>query len=262
MASTSQTEGTTQTERTQTWDAARYAANGRFVANLAGEVLSMLDAKPGERILDLGCGDGALTERIAATGADVTGCDADASMLSAAAERGLKTVEADMRVLSFHGEFDAVFSNAALHWVTDQTSVIRGIHQALRPGGRFVAEMGGLGNIASIRTALLAVMRRFDVDAEEIGGSFYPSEREYRALLEANGFHVVTMTLAPRPTWIAAGMEEWLRTFRSGVLARLPEQEREPVIAEVTGLLRPMLCDGGGQWWADYVRLRFHAVRD
>ena len=262
MASTPQTEGTTQTERTQTWDAARYAASGRFVANLAGEVLSMLDAKPGERILDLGCGDGALTERIAATGADVTGSDADASMLAAACARGLKTVEADMRVLSFHGEFDAVFSNAALHWVTDQSSVLRGVHRALKPGGRFVAEMGGLGNIAAIRAALQAVLRRYDLDAEEIAGSFFPSQADYAALLEANGFHVVTMALVPRPTFVKAGMEEWLRTFRSGVLARLPEQDREPVIAEATGLLRPMLCDGGGQWWADYVRLRFHAVRD
>ena len=262
MASTPHTESTTQTERTQTWDAARYAANGRFVANLAGEVLSMLDAKPGETILDLGCGDGALTERIASTGAEVTGCDADTSMLAAARERGLKTVEADMRSLPFQGEFDAVFSNAALHWVTDQASVIRGIHRSLKPGGRFVAEMGGLGNIASIRTALLSVLRRFSLDAEEIGGSFYPSEADYRVLLEANGFRIVTMALVPRPTLVKAGMEEWLRTFRSGVLERLPEVEREPVIAEVSDLLRPMLCDGSGQWWADYVRLRFHAVRD
>jgi trans-aconitate methyltransferase len=261
MASTSQTEHTTQTERTQTWDAARYAANGRFVANLAGEVLSLLDAKPGERILDLGCGDGALTERIATSGAEVIGCDADASMLAAAQLRGLATVEADMRSLPFHGEFDAVFSNAALHWVTDQTSVIRGIHRALKPSGRFVAEMGGLGNIASIRTALSAVLRRFNLDAEEIGGSFYPSDADYRALLEANGFRLVQIALVPRPTLVKAGMEEWLRTFRSGVLARLPDEEREPVIAEITGLLRPMLCDGGGQWWADYVRLRFHAER-
>lgn len=262
MASTSQTEPTKQTERTQTWDAARYAANGRFVANLAGEVLSMLDAKPSEDILDLGCGDGALTERIASTGATVTGCDADASMLAAARARGLKTVEADMRTLPFHGEFDAVFSNAALHWVTDQTSVLRGVHRALTPSGRFVAEMGGLGNIASIRTALLAVLRRFNLDAEQLGGSLYPSKNDYSGLLLANGFRIAKIQLVPRPTLIQTGMEEWLRTFRSGVLAYLPEADREPVIAEVTDLLRPMLCDGSGQWWADYVRLRFHAERE
>jgi trans-aconitate methyltransferase len=262
MASTSQTKLTTQTERTQTWDAARYAANGRFVAELAGEVLAMLDARSGERILDLGCGDGALTGHLIATsGADITGCDADGSMLTAARQRGLRTIQADMRMLPFEQEFDAVFSNAALHWVTDQASVIRGVHRALKPGGRFVAEMGGLGNIASIRTALSAVLNRFNLDAEALGGSFYPAEADYRRLLEANGFHVVTTALVPRPTLIKAGMEEWLRTFRTGVLTKLRPEDREPAIAEITALLRPILCDESGQWWADYVRLRFHAVR-
>jgi trans-aconitate methyltransferase len=262
MASTPQTAHTTQTERSQTWDAARYAANGRFVANLAGEVLSMLDAKPGEHILDLGCGDGALTETIASTGATVTGCDADESMLAAAARRGLKTVASDMRALPFQAEFDAVFSNAALHWVRDQNAVLRGVHKALKPGGRFVAEMGGLGNIAAIRATLRSVVRRYGIDAEDAAASFYPSQADYRTLLEANGFRVVTMALVPRPTAFKTGMDEWLRTFRTGVLNQLPEADREPVVLETAELLRPMLCDSTGQWWGDYVRLRFHAVRD
>ena len=221
MSSTPQTD-----ERTQTWNAADYAANGRFVADLAGEVFRMLAPRVGERILDLGCGDGALTEQIAATGADVVGCDADGSMLAGTAARGLNTVQADMRSLPFNEEFDAVFSNAALHWVREQDAVLQGIHRALRPGGRFVAEMAGLGNIAAIRTALQAVLSRYGIDAETAGASFYPSAEDYRLLLERNGFHVETMQLVPRPTRIDAGMEQWLRTFRKGVLAGLAETDR------------------------------------
>lgn len=256
MSSTPQTH-----ERTQTWNAAEYAANGRFVADLAGEVFRMLAPRAGERILDLGCGDGALTAQIAAAGAEVIGCDADASMLSAAEARGLQTVAADMRSLPFVAEFDAVFSNAALHWVRDQDAVLDGIHRALRPEGRLVAEMGGLGNIAAIRTALRAVLGRYGIDAEAAGASFYPSADEYRRLLERNGFAVERMELVPRPTWLNEGMEQWLRTFRKGVLAALPEADRNDAVAQIAELLQPMLCDSNGIWWADYVRLRFRAIR-
>lgn len=221
----------------------------------------MLAPRTGERILDLGCGDGALTAQVAAAGAEVVGCDADASMLSATAARGLQTVAADMRSLPFLDEFDAVFSNAALHWVRDQDAVLQGIHRALRPGGRFVAEMGGLGNIAAVRTALQATLQPCGIDAEEAGASCYPSADEYRLLLERNGFQVEQMELVPRPTRLEAGMEQWLLTFRKGVLAALNDPDRNKVVAETVELLRPMLCDSNGTWWADYVRLRFRAIQ-
>ncbi len=256
MSSTSQT-GTPA----QTWDAASYAAHGRFVADLATEVLAMLAAKTGERILDLGCGDGALTDRIAATGADVIACDSDDSMLAAASARGLHTIHADMRALPFTNEFDAVFSNAALHWVTDQDAVLQGVHAALRPGGRFVAEMGGRGNIASIRVALSAVLQRYNMDAERTAASFYPSAETYRRLLQANGFTVQALGIVPRPTFIASGMEAWLRTFRSGVLAELAERDRDQALVKIVDLLTPVLRDSNGAWWADYVRLRFTATK-
>lgn len=256
MSSTPQTP-----EQTQTWDAAEYAANGRFVADLAGEVFRMLAPRAAERILDLACGDGALTARIAATGAQVVGCDADLSMLAGTAARGLQTVHSDMRTLPFEEEFDGVFSNAALHWVREQDAVLQGIHRALRPRGRFVAEMGGLGNIAAIRTALQATLARFGVNAETAGASFYPSAGEYSELLERNGFQVEQMELVPRPTRLDAGMEQWLRTFRKGVLATLSEADRDAVVQEATALLQPMLCDSNGAWWGDYVRLRFRATR-
>ena len=246
----------------QTWDASQYAANGRFVADLAGDVFGMLAAKPGEHILDLGCGDGALTEKIAANGALVTGCDADASMLAAASARGLATVQADMRSLPFDGEFDAVFSNAAIHWVREQAAVAAGVHRALKPGGRFVAEMGGLGNIAAIRVALASVMNTFSMNAEMDAASHYPSQDEMRTILEGAGFTVVSMALVPRPTLLKAGMEEWLRTFRSGLLKKLNPDDRERAVAHTVELLKPVLCDSEGAWWGDYVRLRFVAARD
>ncbi len=249
-------------QETQRWDASQYAANGRFVADLAGEVVGWLNPQPGERVLDLGCGDGALTVSLTAAGAVVTGVELDPSMTAAARGRGLTVVERSMTALEFDGTFNAVFSNAALHWVRDQPAVVAGVHRALVPGGRFVAEMGGLGNIAAIRVALAAVCRRCDVDAEEIAQSYFPSAAQYRTVLQEAGFTVERIELIPRPTLVKAGMAAWLHTFRRAVLAALPEADRDAVVNEVVALLEPVLRDDAGTWWADYVRLRFIARRD
>jgi trans-aconitate methyltransferase len=249
------------TFRGQTWDAAAYAATGRFVADLAGGVVELLAAQPAEAILDLGCGDGALTEKLVATGAVVTGADASPPMVAAARARGLTVVQVSADAMRFDGEFDAVFSNAALHWMPDAEAVIAGVHRALRPAGRFVAEMGGLGNIAAIRVALAAVLAQFGIDAEKVAASFYPSPAHYRRLLEAAGFTVRSIELIPRPTPLPAGMEAWLNTFRNGVLDLLGAEDRARAVADTVELLRPALCDADGNWTADYVRLRFAAVR-
>jgi trans-aconitate methyltransferase len=246
----------------QAWDAAAYAKTGRFVADLGGPVVELLAPQAGEAILDLGCGDGALTEKIAAVGAVVTGIDASHAMVLAARARGLTVVEGSGEALEFDAEFDAVFSNAALHWMPRAEAVIAGVRRALRPGGRFVAEMGGHGNIAAIRAALQAVLLPRGIDAEAVAASFYPSPAHYRRLLEAGGFRVRSIELIPRPTPLPAGMEGWLNTFRNGVLDLLPAEERAKAVAETIALLRPMLCDGDGNWTADYVRLRFSAVRE
>jgi SAM-dependent methyltransferase len=244
----------------QTWDAGAYAATGRFVADLASGVVELLAPQAGEAILDLGCGDGALTEKIAASGAVVTGADASPGMVAAARERVLTVHEVSAEAMPFEGEFDAVFSNAALHWMRNAEPVIAGVHRALKPGGRFVAEMGGHGNIAAIRVALQSVLVKYGIDAETVAASLYPSAAHYRRLLEAGGFAVRSIELVPRPTPLPAGMEAWLNTFRNGVLDLLGTEDRARAIAETVALLQPVLRDADGNWTADYVRLRFFAV--
>jgi trans-aconitate methyltransferase len=248
----------------QTWNTDAYAANGRFVANLASAVVDLLAPQPGEHILDLGCGDGALTEQLAAPGAILTGVDASPTMLAAARKRNLTVEQHDATALPFHNQFDAVFSNAALHWITGipgQQAMLAGVHRALRPHGRFIAEMGGHNNVAAIRTALQSVLAPYGIDAEAAAASFFPSPTLYRRLLEDAGFTVQSIDLYPRPTLLPGGMEDWLNTFRNGVLDRLNPTDRANAMRQTVALLEPMLRDAEGNWIADYVRLRFHATK-
>jgi trans-aconitate methyltransferase len=245
----------------QTWNARSYAENAQFVPALGQAALDLLNVQPGEKILDLGCGDGILTERIAATGADVTGVDSSPDMIAAAKGRGLHALLMEASELSFKSEFDAVFSNAALHWMKkDPDAVIAGVRRSLKPGGRFVGEMGGHGNVAAITTALVAVLRQHGIrDAASRIPWYYPSVEGYCEKLERGRFEVEQIALIPRPTPLPTGMSGWLRTFAIPFVDGFAEAERKTVLEEVEALLRPALCDEKGQWTADYVRLRFRA---
>jgi SAM-dependent methyltransferase len=246
----------------QTWDPKAYSENAAFVHGLAGGALEWLAPKHGESILDLCCGDGQLTQRIVAAGAQVRGVDASPEMVAASRARGIDTDHANAESLPYaDGIFDAVFSNAALHWVRDQDAMLAEVCRVLRPGGRFVAELGGHGNIAAIRVALMAVLTHHGYAGREDGVNYYPTPEAYKRRLEHHGFHVVQMAFIPRPTALApSGMAGWLRTFRRGVLESLPEAVRETVVEETVALLAPALCDEDGNWTADYVRLRFIAM--
>ncbi len=246
---------------TQHWDPDRYARNARFVADLGLPVVALLDPKPGERILDLGCGDGALTEKIVALGAHVLGVDASAEQITAAQARGLEVRVVNGQDLDFDQDFDAVFSNAALHWMRDGAAVIDRVWRALKPAGRFVGEMGGAGNVAQIAAALVSALDRRGLDGSSALPWFFPSVQLYRGLLEKRGFAVRSIELIPRPTPLPGAMAAWLETFAESFTARVPEAERGSYLEEVSEALRPALCDAEGRWSADYVRLRFAADR-
>jgi trans-aconitate methyltransferase len=245
----------------QTWDPDRYARNARFVADLGMPVVALLNPQPGERILDLGCGDGALTEKLVALGCHVVGIDGSAEQIEAARARGLEAYVMDGQQLTFTNEFDAVFSNAVLHWMKRVDDVIAGVWRALKPGGRFVAECGGAGNIRKIETALHTVLARRGIDAAVVNPWYYPTPEEYTRRLEARGFQVKSMALIPRPTPLPGDISGWLETFAESFLSAVASTERATVIDEIREMLRPELCDAAGRWTADYVRLRFAAEK-
>jgi SAM-dependent methyltransferase len=228
----------------QRWDPDTYARHARFVSDLGTGVASLLAPRPGERILDLGCGDGALTERLVAAGAEVVAVDASREQVAAARGRGLDARVAHGEHLPFAGEFDAVFSNAALHWMRDADAVIASVFRALRPGGRFVGEMGGAGNVAAIRSALAEALDRRGLDGQEADRLFVPS-----------------ITLFARPTPLPGELSAWLETFAQSFLGAVSAEEKPRLVSEVTGALRPVLHDAERGWVADYVRLRFVAER-
>lgn len=243
----------------QVWSASSYEENARFVSDLGAAVLDWLSPQAGERILDLGCGDGALTLRLIEAGADVVGVDMSDSFLEAAREVGIDARPMDGQALTFDREFDAVFSNAALHWMTRPHDVIDGVARALKPGGRFVAEFGGHGNVAAIVTAIRAVARARGGDESIAGPWFYPTPAEYQEMLESHGFEVKRIGLFPRPTPLPTGMPGWLMVFRRPFFEQFGDAG-EDALNDVVDLLRTQLCDTSGNWTADYVRLRVEAV--
>lgn len=245
---------------TQQWDPDRYARNARFVADLGAPVLDLLAPQPGERILDLGCGDGALTQKIAAVGAHVVGVDASEEMVAAAQKLGLDARVMDGQALTFDGEFDAVFSNAALHWMRNADDVIAGVRRALRPGGRFVAEMGGQGNISRLLASAVRALAKRGIDGSNLEFRYYPSVEEYRGKLERGGFLVNYIELIPRPTPLPGRLGNWFDTFGDMFLNTVPPSEREALKGEIEQEAAAELQNPDGSWTADYVRLRFKAV--
>lgn len=250
-----------------TWDAKLYDEKHAFVWEKARGVVELLAPKAGEHILDLGCGTGHLTAEIAATGAIVTGIDRSPEMIADAKAKhpGLKFEVLDAREFSFDRQFDAVFSNAALHWILDPEKVILGVARALKPGGRFVAEFGGKGNIERLMSAIARAFAEFGTSSyQETNPWYYPSIAEYAALLEKNGLLVREASLFARPTRLGdgeKGLEAWLHMFGENFLSRVPTDRRKQFLREVENDARPELFKNGC-WELDYQRLRISAFHE
>lgn len=250
----------------QTWDPVRYRRDAHYVATLALPATDLLDPQPGERILDLGCGDGALTLVLAEAGAEVVGVDASPDLVAAAQQRGLDVRLGDGRGLEamaadsgWFGAFDAVFSNAALHWMEDLERVTRGVRRLLKPGGRFVGEFGGEGNVATVVSALTAALWRRGVDAAAFNPWVFPSASAFERLLWDNGFTACDVKTFERPTDLPGDLAQWLNVFAGPFLAAVDPQDHASLIDEVidgAGSLR----GADGIWRVDYVRLRHRAV--
>jgi trans-aconitate methyltransferase len=248
------------------WDPALYDGKNSFVWKYGEEVVRLLAPRPGERILDLGCGTGHLTNRISEIGADVVGIDNSAKMIGQArsAYPALRFELGDGQDFQFPEPFDAVFSNAAIHWMNDQTEVARCIWRALRPGGRFVAEFGGKGNIRALHTAVYRALEAAGYPTgEDRNFRYYPTVGEYATLLEAAGFLVTHAVHFERPTPLeggAAGLRNWLVVFTDNLLKAAPQDRLESMLAHIEDMLRSELFRDG-VWYADYRRIRVVAIK-
>jgi len=252
----------------QAWDAEWYDRDFAFVAAYGETILGWLDPQPGERVLDLGCGTGDLTARLVQAGADVVGLDADPAMAQAFAQRlpGVPVVVVDAQQPwpsgpLTAGPFDAVFSNAALHWMPAAAAVTGQVAEKLRHGGRFAAELGAVGNVATIRTALAAAAADLGLPAP-VWHRYFPTPGAYAAVLEQAGLEVRQLELADRLTRLAGpdGLADWLGLFGAGTLAGYAPEQRDALVAGAVERARARLWQDGS-WWADYRRLRVLAVK-
>lgn len=232
---------------------------------LGNYILNKLAAKPGMRVLDFGCGDGLLTAQIAAAGAQAVGIDKDADFVQAATDRGLDARVLDGYNLPFDQEFDAVFSNATLHWLPkNHGDVIKQIYGSLKPGGKFVAELGGRGNVQSIVDAMSAELEGRGYSSKERNPWFFPTPEHYSGLLRQAGFDIQQCEVVSAPTKLDEGvdMEDWLRTFSGKWLQGIDATESQAIIRSVRDdlSLEPSFHKNG-EWTIDYWRLRVVAQR-
>lgn len=247
-----------------TWNTALYE-NHAFVWQESQSLMQLLAPKPGERILDLGCGTGQLTEKIASAGVQAWGIDAAFSMIEKARQNypHLRFEVADARKFQVDTPVDAVFSNAVLHWIHEPETVIDCVYQALKPGGRFVAEFGGKGDIKAIAQAMATALETINFSHLEHGLWYFPSIGEYATKLEQRGFDVTFAVLVDRPTPLNdgdSGIVNWLRMFANSILSSLPTEQQTLFIQTVEARLKPTLYQNGS-WIADYRRIRVVALK-
>lgn len=245
------------------WDADLYGDKHAYVWRLGAEVVELLNPQAGEKVLDLGCGRGELSAQIAASGAAVVGLDASAPMLDKARQAfpDLRFEMGDGAEFDLGGDFDAVFSNATLHWIPDHIGVARCVSRALKSGGRFVGEFGGQGNVQALEAALAGAARDLELPPF-VGPNRFPGLQDFAASLEGGGLRPTFLQLFDRPTPLvgADGARNWYRQFRAGYLDTLPSEAQDAVLERAETLAKARLFRDG-VWFADYVRLRFVALK-
>lgn len=248
------------------WDSGLYDHKHDFVSKYGEDLIEILNPKPGEEILDLGCGTGDLADKISGKGAHVTGIDSSKEMIEAARQK-FPSIDFEIQSaasFSFNKKFDAVFSNAALHWISEKEKVVKQVYECLKPGGRFVAELGGKGNVGKIIDALKGVLARHGfIKQSQIQTWYFPSLSEYASLLEANGFRVIFASHFDRETELkdSHGIINWLRMFGRSYLENIPDNEVSQILKEVEQQLKSSNFRNG-KWFADYKRLRIVALKN
>lgn len=243
------------------WKAKDYVLNANYVSALAQEVIRDLAPQKSEDILDIGCGDGELAAVVQSHGARVVGIDSSTNLVAAAQDRGVDARVEDAQNIKFECAFDAAFSNAALHWMPQQQNLINRVFVALKPGGRFVVEMGGAGNIDLICQAMSAVLAERDIDFAMRNPWTFPTADEQRNRLQKTGFRVTKCRLRKRPTTLPTDIIGWLNTFGSKILSDFSTSDRNSIMIRMAEQLRPQICSADGTWTADYVRLNFVAIK-
>ena len=245
----------------QKWLPDKYQKNANFVSELGISLIDLLEPKKGEYVLDLGCGDGTLMKKLTQSGCQVVGVDSSPEMIDVTREKGFDAYVMNGEDLNFSTQFDAVFSNAALHWMTNPDAVIQGVFNALKADGRFVAEFGGAGNVDRVVSAIALSLKKRNIEIKTINPWYFPTPKDYQNRLEKVGFNVEYITTFERPTFLPQGIRGWLEMFAQQFTAQLEQNDREVFIEEVIQLCQPTLSDGKGSWIADYVRLRFRASK-
>ena len=238
------------------WDPAHYDAHGRFISLYGIELVDWLEPRAGERILDFGCGDGYVTQEIALTGAEVVGADHDPRMVKAARARGLDARLIDGAALPFDSEFDAVFSNSVLHWVKQPRPVVERLACALRPGGRLIADVPGLGNLAAVLVAMRAVSDELGGDPELAFPVYAPTAPEFGALLAATGLQIERLETSPRYTALPSDLWNWIGSIFQPFFSQFDAATNEHAKERVLALVEPVLRDAAGQWHIDHIRVR------
>jgi trans-aconitate methyltransferase len=246
----------------QNWNAEQYQEEAYFVSQLANSVLQLLAPQSGEKILDLGCGDGELTLQIQNYNCDVYGVDSSVNMIKLAQKKGLNAKFLAAENLNYQQEFDAVFSNAVLHWISDINNVVNRVYLALKPDGRFIGEFGGQGNIQSLINAMSKTFKEFPAFGEFRNPWYFPSVEEFEQVLKNAGFTVDYLELISRPTPLQSGIESWLEIFADGITSHLTLEAKKQFIAEVVKTLKPIIYSQTEGWIADYVRIRFKASKN